>query len=165
MTWITSVTVFSMLVLPRGGYYFNATGMMACEPFYPRASIRILAACGFYFPTTMILMYCYGSAFHVNKLRLRKSGCNTITGPDDYGGASMEKVSLPYCLLLVACDLTHCEMDCDIYTFSVSDIAEVFLKKFRINVNHSYTLIYSIRHYEYLTLIGFFSKFLYKRKS
>lgn len=93
MTWITSVTVFSMLVLPRGGYYFNATGMMACEPFYPRASIRILAACGFYFPTTMILMYCYGSAFHVNKLRLRKSGCNTISGPDDYGGASMEKVS------------------------------------------------------------------------
>lgn len=96
MTWITSVTVFSMLVLPRGGYYFNATGMMACEPFYPRASIRILAACGFYFPTTMILMYCYGSAFHVNKLRLRKSGCNTITGPDDYGGASMEKVRVVY---------------------------------------------------------------------
>ncbi|CAG9823838.1 unnamed protein product [Phaedon cochleariae] len=71
-----SVTLFSVLVLPRGGFYFNSTGMMACDPFYSRASIRILAACGFYFPTTMILMYCYGSAFHVNKLRLRKSGCN-----------------------------------------------------------------------------------------
>jgi hypothetical protein len=92
MTWIMSVTLFSILVLPRGGYYFNPTGMMACEPFYTRASIRILAACGFYFPTTMILMYCYGSAFHVNKLRLRKSGCNTIASPDDYGGASIEKV-------------------------------------------------------------------------
>ncbi|XP_068911242.1 trace amine-associated receptor 1 isoform X2 [Tenebrio molitor] len=91
MTWIMSVTLFSILVLPRGGYYFNPTGMMACEPFYTRASIRILAACGFYFPTTMILMYCYGSAFHVNKLRLRKSGCNTIASPDDYGGASIEK--------------------------------------------------------------------------
>ncbi|KAJ8979597.1 hypothetical protein NQ317_019485, partial [Molorchus minor] len=94
MTWIMSVTVFSILVLPRGGYYFNPTGMMACEPFYSRASIRILAACGFYFPTTMILMYCYGSAFHVNKLRLRKSGSNNIASPDECGGASMEKVSL-----------------------------------------------------------------------
>ncbi|CAH0553001.1 unnamed protein product [Brassicogethes aeneus] len=86
-----SVTLFAILVLPRGGFYFNLTGMIACEPFYPRASIRILAACGFYFPTTMILMYCYGSAFHVNKLRLRRAGCNTIASPDDYGGASMEK--------------------------------------------------------------------------
>ncbi|NP_001280536.1 CG13597-like amine receptor isoform X1 [Tribolium castaneum] len=92
MTWIMSVTLFSILVLPRGGYYFNPTGMMACEPFYTRASIRILAACGFYFPTTMILMYCYGSAFHVNKLRLKKSGCSTIASPDDYGGTSIEKL-------------------------------------------------------------------------
>lgn len=92
MTWIMSVTLFSILVLPRGGYYFNPTGMMACEPFYTRASIRILAACGFYFPTTMILMYCYGSAFHVNKLRLKKSGCSTITSPDDYGETGIEKV-------------------------------------------------------------------------
>lgn len=95
MTWIMSVTLFSILVLPRGGYYFNPTGMIACEPFYSHASIRILTACGFYFPTTMILMYCYGSAFHVNKLRLKKSGCTTIAGgPEDYGGASIEKVNI-----------------------------------------------------------------------
>lgn len=93
MTWIMSVTLFSILVLPRGGFYFNPTGMMACEPFYTRSSIRILAACGFYFPTTMILMYCYGSAFHVNKLRLRRAGCNTIASPDECSAASMEKVS------------------------------------------------------------------------
>lgn len=94
MTWIISVTLFSILVLPRGGYYFNPTGMVACEPFYSRASIRILTACGFYFPTTMILMYCYGSAFHVNKLRLKKSGCSTIATPEDLGGTSIEKVSI-----------------------------------------------------------------------
>ncbi|KAJ8922051.1 hypothetical protein NQ315_008692, partial [Exocentrus adspersus] len=89
MTWIMSMTLFSILVLPRGGYYFNPTGMVACEPFYSRASIRILAACGFYFPTTMILMYCYGSAFHVNKLRLRNAGGNTNGGGSTE--ASMEK--------------------------------------------------------------------------
>ncbi|KAF5301504.1 hypothetical protein FQR65_LT08807 [Abscondita terminalis] len=65
--------------------------MVACEPFYSQAAIRILAACGFYFPTTMILMYCYGSAFHVNKLRLKKTGCNTIASPEDCGGAGIEK--------------------------------------------------------------------------
>ncbi|XP_022908743.2 trace amine-associated receptor 8c isoform X1 [Onthophagus taurus] len=82
LTWILSVTLFAALALPKGGYYFNPTGMMACEPFYSHASVRILAACGFYFPTTMILMYCYGSAFHVNKLRLRKAGCNVIADPE-----------------------------------------------------------------------------------
>ncbi|XP_060533010.1 trace amine-associated receptor 8c [Cylas formicarius] len=99
MTWVLSMSLFTFLVLPSGGFYFNSTGMMACEPFYRRSSVRILAACGFYFPTTMILMYCYGSAFHVNKLRLRKfsnggTGCNAISSPD--GGyiktSSMEKL-------------------------------------------------------------------------
>ncbi|GJQ86299.1 hypothetical protein Trydic_g8995 [Trypoxylus dichotomus] len=93
MTWILSVTVFAVLVLPRGGYYFNSTGMIACEPFYSQASIRILAACGFYFPTTMILMYCYGSAFHVNKLRLKRAGYHSAGaatgGVGGVGGASM----------------------------------------------------------------------------
>lgn len=70
---VASLTVYSTLVLPRGGYYFNLAGLGACDPFYPRPSIRILAACSFYFPTTMILMYCYGSAFHVNKIRRKTS--------------------------------------------------------------------------------------------
>lgn len=95
MTWIMSMALFSILVLPKGGYYFNPTGMMACEPFYTKASVRILMACGFYFPTTMILMYCYGSAFHVNKLGLTRTGCNTVASPEE-GGASFEKVNFVY---------------------------------------------------------------------
>ncbi|XP_034234077.1 trace amine-associated receptor 1-like, partial [Thrips palmi] len=77
MTWVLCLSLFALLVLPRGGYYFNHTGLLACDPFYSRASLRILASCCFYFPTTMILMYCYGSAFHVNKLRLKRAvtGC------------------------------------------------------------------------------------------
>lgn len=88
-----SMALFSILVLPKGGYYFNPTGTMACEPFYTKASVRILMACGFYFPTTMILMYCYGSAFHVNKLGLTRTGCNTVASPEE-GGVSLEKVGL-----------------------------------------------------------------------
>lgn len=43
---------------------------MACEPFYSKPSYRILATCAFYFPTTMVLMYCYGSSFHMSRFRL-----------------------------------------------------------------------------------------------
>ncbi|KAF7286231.1 hypothetical protein GWI33_006918 [Rhynchophorus ferrugineus] len=96
ITWVGSMSLFSILVIKHGGYYFNPTGMHACEPFYPKASLRILAACGFYFPTTMILMYCYGSAFDVNKLGFKKTtaGCNTISSPSEpTRTTSIEKVS------------------------------------------------------------------------
>ena len=52
------------------GYYFNKTGLLACEPFYSKSSYRILSSCALYFPTTMVLMYCYGSSFHANRYRL-----------------------------------------------------------------------------------------------
>ncbi|XP_031773565.1 trace amine-associated receptor 9 isoform X1 [Apis florea] len=90
-TWIASVAIFGALVLPRGGYYFNDSGLLACDPFFARASLRILACCCFYFPTTMVLMYCYGSAFHVNKLRLKRVVC--VNTPEVVSGGHMERVS------------------------------------------------------------------------
>ncbi|XP_076224236.1 trace amine-associated receptor 8b isoform X3 [Nomia melanderi] len=89
-TWIASVAIFGALVLPRGGYYFNGSGLLACDPFFARASLRILACCSFYFPTTMVLMYCYGSAFHVNKLRLKRVVC--INTPEVVRGGHMERL-------------------------------------------------------------------------
>lgn len=52
---------------------------------------RILACCCFYFPTTMVLMYCYGSAFHVNKLRLKRVVC--VNTPEIVSGDHIERVS------------------------------------------------------------------------
>ncbi|KAI5636237.1 7 transmembrane receptor (rhodopsin family) domain-containing protein [Phthorimaea operculella] len=69
ITWILSVSLFAIMVLPRSGYYFNSTGLMACDVFHSRVAFRILACCAYYFPTTMALMYCYGSGFHVSKNR------------------------------------------------------------------------------------------------
>lgn len=54
-------------------------------------SSRILACCCFYFPTTMVLMYCYGSAFHVNKLRLKRVVC--VNTPEVVSGGHIERVS------------------------------------------------------------------------
>ncbi|XP_065340301.1 trace amine-associated receptor 1-like isoform X1 [Cloeon dipterum] len=94
LTWVTALTLFAVMVLPRrhGGFYFNGDGLHACEPFFPRPSLRILASCLFYFPTTMVLMYCYGSAFHVNKLRLKRVVCAAIAVPDPLGGSAVEKL-------------------------------------------------------------------------
>ncbi|KAI8421675.1 hypothetical protein MSG28_009665 [Choristoneura fumiferana] len=69
ITWILSVSLFASMVLPRSGYYFNSTGLMACDVFHSRVAFRILSCCAYYFPTTMALMYCYGSGFHVSKNR------------------------------------------------------------------------------------------------
>ncbi|XP_076397721.1 green-sensitive opsin-3 isoform X5 [Megachile rotundata] len=89
-TWIASMAIFGALVLPRGGYYFNNSGLLACDPFFARASLRILACCCFYFPTTMVLMYCYGSAFHVNKLRLKRVVC--VNTSEVVNGGHMERL-------------------------------------------------------------------------
>ncbi|KOB69395.1 Uncharacterized protein OBRU01_16905 [Operophtera brumata] len=69
ITWILSVSLFAIMVLPRSGYYFNSAGLMACDVFHSRVAFRILACCSYYFPTTMALMYCYGSGFHISKTR------------------------------------------------------------------------------------------------
>ncbi|ENN73854.1 hypothetical protein D910_12194 [Dendroctonus ponderosae] len=93
ITWVGSMALFSILVIKQGGFYFNSTGMHACEPFYPKASLRILSACGFYFPTTMILMYCYGSAFDVNKLGFKRSNLPcSISSNEVQQSSSMEKL-------------------------------------------------------------------------
>lgn len=72
LTLVTSLVVFGALVIRSREYFYNGNGLMACEPFYQRPSLRILAACLFYFPTTMALMYFYGSALHMDRLRHRQ---------------------------------------------------------------------------------------------
>ncbi|XP_058117881.1 5-hydroxytryptamine receptor 1A [Anopheles coustani] len=78
VTWILCLTCFGMLVLPKG-YYFNKTGLLACEPFYSKSSYRILSSCALYFPTTMVLMYCYGSSFHANRYRLATPSATSLS--------------------------------------------------------------------------------------
>lgn len=83
MNLFSSLFYFSTFFLfsSSSGYYFNSTGLLACEPFYNKPSYRILASCAFYFPTTMVLMYCYGSSFHANRFRLASTASSTFTTP------------------------------------------------------------------------------------
>jgi len=68
--------------------------------FYRVSPFRILACCCFYFPTTMVLMYCYGSAFHVNKLRLKRVVC--VNTPEVVSGGHIERVSQAYLFRICA---------------------------------------------------------------
>lgn len=68
-------SIFVTLVISRQGYYFNNSGLLACDILYVRPSFRILSACMFYFPATMLFMYCYGSLYHFS---YKKCSLNSI---------------------------------------------------------------------------------------
>ena len=68
---IFSTTLYALIVVPPGGFHFNINGLLVCEPYFISNNVLALAACLFYFPTTMILMYCYGTIFHSDKVKVR----------------------------------------------------------------------------------------------
>ena len=70
-TWFSSLLLYGLIVAPSGGFHFNINGLMVCEPYFLSNRILILSAYLFYFPTTMVLMYCYGTVFHSTKAKLR----------------------------------------------------------------------------------------------
>ena len=51
-----------------------------CEPYYRSVRVLVLTSCLFYFPTTMLLMFCYGTMFHSQKLRMnnRRALCTAL---------------------------------------------------------------------------------------
>ncbi|XP_040563469.1 trace amine-associated receptor 8b [Lepeophtheirus salmonis] len=71
LSWVFSVSLYSMIILPADGFHFNVNGLMICEPFYLSNNVLIVTSCLFYFPTTMALMYTYGTIFHSTKVRAR----------------------------------------------------------------------------------------------
>ena len=95
------------------GYYFNKTGLLACEPFYSKSSYRILSSCALYFPTTMVLMYCYGSSFHANRYICRPTtpisttSMHTQTSPSAHTPHFAEKVNYIYINSLFKSPISH----------------------------------------------------------
>ncbi len=81
------------------GFHFNVNGLMTCEPYYlSNNNALALAACLSYFPTTMTLMYCYGTIFHAAraKAKYRSVIFNTLpllAGQAAAGG--IDKVTTP----------------------------------------------------------------------
>lgn len=118
------------------GYYYNSTGLLACEPFFNKASYRILATCAFYFPTTMVLMYCYGSSFHANRFRLAAaslpstSSSATFTMPSNHAHIMAEKVKLFFWI-----NFHRKAMDLSYWTFHPSLFIDLIT--FQLHFNYS----------------------------
>ena len=80
LTWLTSTIIYSIIVFNPPGYYISISSFSVCEPYYRSLRMLVLTSCIFYFPTTMVLMYCYGTIYHSQKLKMknRKALCSAL---------------------------------------------------------------------------------------
>ena len=88
---IASTIWYCMIVMPPGGFHFNINGLMVCEPYFISNNVLAFAACLFYFPTTMILMYCYGTIFHSAKVKIQYKRA-VLTALPFLGGVSQDHI-------------------------------------------------------------------------
>ena len=84
--------------MPPGGFHFNINGLLVCEPYFISNNVLALAACFFYFPTTMILMYCYGTIFHSVKVKMRYKKAVLTSLPFVRGEIATHKVAEQVCI-------------------------------------------------------------------
>ena len=60
-----------MIVFYLHGFYLSISAFSVCEPFYHSLRMPVFSSCIFYFPTTMVLLYCYGTIYHSQKLTMK----------------------------------------------------------------------------------------------
>ncbi|KAB7505372.1 hypothetical protein Anas_11443 [Armadillidium nasatum] len=90
-SWFISVTFYFSLFLSSPNFFFN-TNSGACEVF-PSSHARLtFAGCFLYFPTTMIMMYCYGTAFHTDTNTIHRLVGAIVTAPQLVPGTAMNPV-------------------------------------------------------------------------
>jgi len=51
-------------VLPYSAFDYIHNGLAGCEPVPQTGVLMLISTCLLYFPTTMILLYVYGTVFH-----------------------------------------------------------------------------------------------------
>ena len=71
LTWLSSLGLYSVIVFSLEGFYLSTSAFSVCEPHYRSVQMLVLTSCVFYFPTTMVLMYCYGTIYHSQKLKMK----------------------------------------------------------------------------------------------
>jgi hypothetical protein len=70
-TWLASIFIYSFIVFHPHGYYLSISSFSVCEPYYRSLRMLVLTSCIFYFPTTMLLMYCYGTIYQSQRLKMK----------------------------------------------------------------------------------------------
>ncbi|XP_023346358.1 uncharacterized protein LOC111715282, partial [Eurytemora carolleeae] len=77
----TSLGMFIPALMFQQGFYFNVYSFAICEPYFVSLRMLVLTSCVYYFPATMIVMYCYGSIFHSQKLKMKNMDALRATLP------------------------------------------------------------------------------------
>ena len=71
ITWLASIFIYTFIVFHPHGYYLSISSFSVCEPYYRSLRMLVLTSCIFYFPTTMLLMYCYGTIYQSQRLKMK----------------------------------------------------------------------------------------------
>ena len=71
LIWLISLSIFVVIVFPYHGFFLSITSFSVCEPHYHSLRMLVFSSCTFYFSTTMVLMYCYGTIYHSQKLKMK----------------------------------------------------------------------------------------------
>jgi len=78
LTWSLSFGFYTCLVLPYSAFDYSNNGLAGCEPVPQTGVLMLVSTCLIYFPTTMILLYVYGTVFHSNHVTMSRkhNSCN-----------------------------------------------------------------------------------------
>lgn len=93
LTWSLSFTYYTSLVLPFSAFDYMNDGLAGCEPVPQSGVLMLTSTCLLYFPTTMILLYIYGTIFHSNGAAVKASA----SAADGKIAACNDQCSAVYC--------------------------------------------------------------------
>ncbi|KZS15243.1 Trace amine-associated receptor 8B [Daphnia magna] len=82
-TWGLSFAYYTSIVLPYRAFDYSNEGLAGCAPVPQTGVLMLVSTCLLYFPTTMILLYVYGTVFHSHNSsqRLVPTTTRTVTLP------------------------------------------------------------------------------------
>ena len=82
ISWIFSILLYTLIVFQLQGCHISISSFFVCEPYYRSLRLLVLCCCIFYFPTTMVLLYSYGTIHQteVHRIRNRKALLAALPG-------------------------------------------------------------------------------------
>ncbi|XP_046632086.1 trace amine-associated receptor 9-like [Daphnia pulicaria] len=96
-TWGLSFAYYTCMVLPYKAFDYSNDGLAGCAPVPQTGVLMLVSTCLLYFPTTMTLLYVYGTVFHSHNSSQRLVPTTTRTLPvAAAGGQSLVKTATRY---------------------------------------------------------------------
>ncbi|EFX89957.1 hypothetical protein DAPPUDRAFT_232187 [Daphnia pulex] len=97
-TWGLSFAYYTCMVLPYKAFDYSNDGLAGCAPVPQTGVLMLVSTCLLYFPTTMTLLYVYGTVFHSHNSsqRLVPTTTRTLPAAAAAAGQSLVKTATRY---------------------------------------------------------------------